>query len=280
MINLLKRWKSRPDGGDAQKPVGRPVFIVPEDTLFLHTTHPKAGSQWVQAIFFDLFGRHAVPNHAGNGMPAEGQFHPGRIYLSVYLLPGEISAVVPLHAPMQSFFVMRDLRDTLVSLYFSLKVSHAVLDEFMASARKRLNTLSEAEGMIFLIETQLRNTAKLQRSWFAQDPNRCVKFEELTGSPEKEMQRVIRGLLGIDVPEDAIVASCRKFAFEQLAGGRKRGEEDAKSHFRSGAAGGWKKHFSPEVTEAFKDEFPGLLQTVGYEVDENWHGLTGDANPN
>ncbi len=279
MINLFKKWKSRSNSSEAQPPLGRPAFDIPEDTFFLHTTHPKAGSQWVQAIFADLFGHHAIPNHAGNGMPAEGQFHPGRIYLSVYLLPDEISNVLPVNASLKSFFVMRDLRDTLVSLYFSLKVSHTVLDEFMATARKRLNSLSEAEGMIYLIETQLRNTAKLQRSWFAQDPNRCVKFEDLTGSPEKEMLRVVRGLLGIDVTEDAIVASCRKFAFEQLAGGRKRGEEDAKSHFRSGAAGGWKKHFSPEVTEAFKEEFPGLLQTVGYEVDENWHGLTGDANP-
>ncbi len=279
MINLLKKWKSRSDSRIPRVLAERPVFDVPPDTLFLHATHPKAGSQWVQAIFFDLFGNHAIPNHAGNGLPPEGQFHPGRIYLSVYLLPGEISAIESSSAPLKSFFVMRDLRDTLVSLYFSLKISHAVLDEFMSSARKRLNALSETEGMIYLIESQLRNTAKLQRAWFAQDPNRCVKFEDLTGSPEREMPRVIRGLLGIDVPEDAIVASCQKFAFEHLAGGRKRGEEDAKSHFRSGAAGGWRKYFSPEVTEAFKDEFPGLLQTVGYEVDEDWHGLTGDVNP-
>lgn len=237
---------------------------VPGDRVLVHATHPKAGSQWVQAILCDLLGDAAVPNLEGNGVPKDGRFSTGRMYLSVYLPPDEIAALCGAGVKNVPFFVMRDLRDTLVSLYFSLKVSHEVLDEFMASARKKLNTMSEEDGLIYLIETQLRNSAKLQNAWIAHAPERCIHFEKLTAEPETEMPRVIRDWLDLDIPESAIVESCRKFAFEKLTGGRKKGEEDAKSHFRRGAAGGWRKHFTPAVAEAFDDEFPGLLARTGY----------------
>lgn len=269
MINFLRNWWSYPASKKCAPSAS--TFAIPVDRTLLHATHPKAGSQWVQAIFVDLFGAQAVPNEAGNGTPIAGAFGTGKVYLSVYLCPDELANHVVPEAQPTSFFVMRDLRDTLVSLYFSLKVSHAVLDEFMASARKRLNKLSEEDGLIYLIETQLRNSAKLQKTWLAKDVARCVKFESLTANPHHEMPRVIRELLGLDVPTAAIIASCDKFSFERLAGGRKRGEEDAGSHFRSGAAGGWRKHFTPAVTGAFKDEFPGLLVAAGYEIDDNWH---------
>jgi len=273
MLKFFQKWSAssdkRPSAGDKTPD----FFPVPPDRLLIHATHPKAGSQWVQAIFADLFGSAAVPNQAGDGAPTDGQFSDGRIYLSVYLLPTEIARHTAAPDAYTPFFVMRDLRDTLVSLYFSLKVSHEILDEFMASARKRLLQLNEEDGLIYLIESQLQNSAKLQKVWLQSHPDRCVKFESLTMDPDREMPRVINQILGLNVPEDSIRLSCQKFAFEKLAGGRQRGEEDAKSHFRSGAPGGWRKHFTPAVTEAFKDEFPRLLQDAGYETDEHWQGM-------
>jgi len=277
MLKLFQKWSA----GSAEAPSKDlqqcESFPIASDRLLIHATHPKAGSQWVQAIFSDLFGVSAVPNLAGNGTPSDGVFRNGRIYLSVYLLPDEIARHAGSPDAFTPFFVMRDLRDTLVSLYFSLKVSHEILDEFMAAARKRLLQLNEEEGLIYLIETQLQNSAKLQKTWLHSYPDRCVKFESLTANPDHEMPRVINGLLGLDVPEKAIRRSCQKFAFEKLAGGRQRGEEDTKSHFRSGAPGGWRKHFMPNVTEAFKDEFPRLLQDAGYESDDSWQGTSADT---
>jgi hypothetical protein len=273
MLKFFQKWSGP---SDKRPSVGNKIpdfFPVPPDRLVIHATHPKAGSQWIQAIFSDLFGPAAVPNRAGNGTPTDGQFNNGRIYLSVYLLPTEIARHAAAPDAYTPFFVMRDLRDTLVSLYFSLKVSHEILDEFMASARKRLLQLNEEDGLIYLIESQLQNSAKLQKLWLQSHPGRCVKFESLTMDPDREMARVINQMLGLNIPEESIRLSCQKFAFEKLAGGRQRGEEDAKSHFRSGAAGSWRKHFTPAVTEAFKDEFPRLLQDAGYESDDHWQGM-------
>jgi lipopolysaccharide transport system ATP-binding protein len=219
----------------------------------------------------DLFGAAAVPNLSGNGEPANGRFQPSCIYLSRYLAPEELSRFAE-SEEIRPFFVMRDLRDTLVSLYFSLKVSHEVLDEFMAGARAKLNRLNEEEGLIYLMETQLRNSAKLQKVWLARQPEACVKFEMLTTDPVPGMTHVIQKILDLDVPSEAVMHACEKFAFERLSGGRKKGEEDATSHLRSGAAGGWRKHFTPRVAEGFAEEFGELLVTAGYEPDSAWVG--------
>lgn len=245
------------------------VWSLSPDQVYIHATHPKAGSQWIQAILMDLFGAAAVPNLAGNGEPESRVFSSGHIYLSRYLAPDQLAGFAP-GRNLRSFFVMRDLRDTLVSLYFSLKVSHEVLDEFMAGARARLNRVGEEDGLIYLIETQLKNSAKLQKSWLSHQPDLCLKFESITTDPVPEMTRILQQILDMDVPSEAVMNACERFAFERLAGGRKKGEEDSRSHFRSGAAGGWRKHFTPAVADAFADEFGDLLITANYERDTTW----------
>ena len=45
----------------------------------------------------------------------------GRIYPTLYITREQFESVPP---PLAGFVVIRDLRDTLVSLYFSLKHSH------------------------------------------------------------------------------------------------------------------------------------------------------------
>jgi hypothetical protein len=66
--------------------------------------------------------------------------------------------------------------------------------------------------------------------------------------------------------------------FEHLAGGRARGVEDPHSHFRSGTAGDWRRHFTPVHVAAFKERYPGLLAHLGYERDDGWD-LADAATP-
>ena len=63
------------------------------------------------------------------------------------------------------------------------------------------------------------------------------------------------------------VLACR---FEHLTGGRRRGQEDVRSHERKGVAGDWRRHFTDRVTRAFKERFGDLLVATGYEKDLHW----------
>jgi hypothetical protein len=40
--------------------------------------------------------------------------------------------------------------------------------------------------------------------------------------------------------------------------------------FRSGKVGGWREHFTPEITALFKQEASDLLVQLGYEKDMDW----------
>lgn len=93
-------------------------------TLF-HVTHWKAGSQWIHKILLTL-----VPDRIVGPQDAEVQFlqwpiRPGKVYPTVYISKHQFDTV-RLTAPWLRFVVIRDLRDTLISAYFSLKFSHPV----------------------------------------------------------------------------------------------------------------------------------------------------------
>ena len=74
-----------------------------------------------------------------------------------------------------------------------------------------------------------------------------------------------RSLAIEDVP--AIVD---RHSFSQKAGGRERGVEDARNHYRKGVAGDWRNHFEPVHIEYFKRNYNDLLLTLGYETDPHW----------
>src|SRR5690242_6591022 len=87
-----------------------------------HVTHWKAGSTWVQGVLQRLAGERFVPLKPDMSHVLKEPIRPGGVYTPVYMRREPFVAAVTV--PHTRFFVMRDLRDTLVSWYFSLAVSH------------------------------------------------------------------------------------------------------------------------------------------------------------
>src|SRR2546422_9223490 len=90
---------------------------------YYHVTHWKAGSQWLLAVLKDAFGAAVVQprelvKHAYATAPSGGSVYP-----CCYLTQPEFFAV-PAHPDARRFLVVRDLRDTLISRYFSLRYTH------------------------------------------------------------------------------------------------------------------------------------------------------------
>jgi lipopolysaccharide transport system ATP-binding protein len=157
-----ERLKARPD---------------PARPAIFHVTHWKAGSQWIHRILLRSAWRLVVPP-AGDGRQfLHEPVQPGMVYPTLYLTREQFLSV-PLPRRWHRFVVIRDLRDTLVSAYYSLAFSHRADAPGIAAARQALSPLSCEEGLLYLLEHWLPACARIQASWLdAGEP--VIRFEDL-----------------------------------------------------------------------------------------------------
>jgi hypothetical protein len=72
------------------------------------------------------------------------------------------------------------------------------------------------------------------------------------------------------IPEETLRSVLKEKSFENMSGGREKGEEDVTSHYRKGKPGDWANHFTPEIKQAFKARFNEVLLKTGYEQNDEW----------
>jgi lipopolysaccharide transport system ATP-binding protein len=192
---------------------------------------------------------------------------PGAVYPCLYINKYEFECVSP-PAQCAPFVVIRDLRDTLVSGYFSWRYSHRIEWYPMEKCRRVLNSLNVEAGMIYMLHEFLPKPALMQESWLGSG-TRLWKLEDFMGDPATQTRELLN-YLGIPVDSAYAKTLSDRHSFKRLSSGRSPGEEDAASHFRKGIAGDWRTHFTPEVTKQFKHLYNDLLVRAGYERDDNW----------
>ncbi len=108
---------------------------APPSPAVFHVTHWKAGSSWITRILRRCDRQRVVdPRQSEAHLVAqfvEDPIEPHGVYPRLYLTREEFESVA-LPPDWRRFVVIRDLRDTLISAYFSVKLSHRanpVLDE-------------------------------------------------------------------------------------------------------------------------------------------------------
>ena len=198
----------------------------------------------------------------------------GGVYPGVYLRKPRFERLLKEQtSPLdyRKFYVLRDLRDTLVSLYFSLLVSHDILNERMQRKRAVLQDLDKAEGMLHLMHSEaaprLDGIADLQRSWLA-DSATVIRYEELLSEPYPAFRKIVE-IGEFPIGDEHLQDILQRNSFESLSG-RPPGQEDPNSYYRKGVAGDWAEHFTPDLKTEFKRRFGELLIQTGYESDLDW----------
>jgi lipopolysaccharide transport system ATP-binding protein len=151
----------------------------------LHFTHAKAGSTWIDGILRHLFGEKVMPRFGAELFPEKAggspsapkarlsyeeifrqqPFRPGHVYPGLFLTRQEFE-LRPEFADARRFVVIRDLRDTITSHYFSLKQTHAFdVHGRVKSARDFLQSATKEEGFLYLFDRDLARLVDIQRSW-------------------------------------------------------------------------------------------------------------------
>lgn len=211
-----------------------------------------------------LFGKRVAPRV---GSLDGSQFKAGRIYSAAFLRREQVVGH-PVLAALPRFIVIRDLRDTLVSRYWSVKISHQ-LDPSGQIARKRrvLQGLSMEDGLAWLIDNSA-GLAALQRSWLSEG-ERLYRYEELIRDDVALFRRILIEEMGAPLDPVRVDEAVTANRFENVYQ-RPMGIADSTSHGRQGAPGDWKNHFTPRLRAAFQERFGELLVATGYEPDSGW----------
>ena len=241
---------------------------IRDEPTVLHVTHWKAGSQWIHRIFHGLAYERLVLPKEDRSQFLVAPIQPGKIYPTVYVTKNEFDSV-SIPAGFQRFVVVRDLRDTLVSWYYSSRFSHTILEERMAERRRRLNERNEEEGMLLLLEEVLPRSADIQRSWF-EAGEELVRYEDLLDDDLGILEELLLRRCELRVSRERFREVVLANRFERITGGRRLGEQDTSAHERQGAPGDWKNHFTPRVKRQFKEQYGDLLIATGYARDLDW----------
>lgn len=248
------------------RPTTEAARLVAPPTVF-HITHPKAGSQWIHRMFHALDYHRLVLPEVDQGQFLSRAVQPGKIYPTLYVTREQFLAV-PRPADSRYFVIIRDLRDTLVSAYFSIRYSHPELGGEVPH-RRELNELSEEDGLLLLLERWLAFPAQVQWSW-ATTGEELIRYEDLLARDTDILSRVLHERCGLGTDRAHIESVIRGHRFEAWTGRRPGGQEDARTHERKGVAGDWRNRFTPKVKAAFKDLYGSLLIATGYADTFDW----------
>lgn len=236
-------------------------------TVF-HVTHAKAGSQWIYKILLGCAPDRVIPPQLGMTQVFEQPIRPGAVYPGLFLTREEFDRIA-LPPGSRRFVVIRDLRDTLVSSYYSMKISHPVIASSISEGRARLQSMSLEDGLLYLLDDWLPFCSSIQESWLAAGEP-LIRYEDLLELDLTILERVLLDECGVPVARERLRDVVLANRFDRLTGGRPRGREDQASHERKGIAGDWRGHFSDRVKRAFKAMFGELLVATGYERDLAW----------
>jgi lipopolysaccharide transport system ATP-binding protein len=234
-------------------------------TVF-HITHYKSGSQWVLAVLNEVAENRIIAPQVGATHVTDQPMVAGMIYPCVYLPQPAFTASNP-PENKRIFIVIRDLRDTLVSLYFSVRNSHQIVNPAQQELRDALRAKKTNEGLLLLMDRRLHVSARIQTTWIDNE-NLIVRYEDLIRDEQAEFKKII-SYCNIDMTDDALSAAVNRHSFENRAG-RKRGEEDVNSHHRKGVSGDWQNYFDEKLIREFKKRYGNVLVQTGYEKDNNW----------
>jgi hypothetical protein len=243
--------------------------------ILIHTSVGRTASTWMESILLALCeelplrceprGPDAYRERvAGPGLE-DDTVHP-----AVFLRWDELALERCPH-PWRVFHVRRDPRDCLVSGYFANLHSHAPSPE-IDRRRARLRAMSEEEGLVWLIGDYLSPRLEILTSYLGRtrrDGCMTVEFADLVARPVAHVRRMLR-FAGWHLPRRTVRGLVESRGFARHTGGRRPGEEDVHHHFRKGVPGDWKHHFTPRVTEAFKEALGKPLIELGYERSLEW----------
>lgn len=241
---------------------------------------PKSGTTWMENMLSSYPGYEPmmIPEAIRYELDHGGS-HDFDLPSSLFERLDEVLAVLKLHvhgsehnveqlgdADLPYLIMYRDLRDVAISHYFYVRRTpwHPEYGTYA--------NLDVEAGLVHFGRTLLPAFDDWVRSWERnrhQENSLIVRYEDLLSDTETIFSDVAR-LYGLDDSKETIQDIVEAHSFENVSGGRERGQQSESSFFRKGVSGDWKNHFTDQVREVFKENAGGFWVDHGYEEEPGW----------
>jgi len=164
---------------------------------------------------------------------------------------------------------MRDPRDIVVSWYFSVRFSHKPVGR-IPEHRKEFENMSIKAGLIYSINYLHKfGLFYALSSWVEApeiDPNvMLVRFEDLVREDNASIFGKIFDHCDIPVPEKILGQLLSDYSFDKLSGGRQKGVENTRDHYRKGVTGDWQNYFDSDISNVFSSKTGDLTYILDYQ---------------
>jgi hypothetical protein len=238
-------------------------------------TQPKSGSKMVRGILRELARQSGLqPTGPGGAffqagipqseIPASTSeiFQPTGYFFHFSNVPTEYE--IPIDAP--ALVHVRDIRDVLVSKYYSLRDSHPEPGDTVASDKKQaflrqremLKEMGVDEGVLRLATRGVAEMIRGLKARAAVDGAMLTRYEDMVYRKEDWARDVCRHF-GWDRPERAIARAVAPF--DVFPDG-----ERPDQHVRQVHPGNYKKKLKPETIGKLNELFGDELEFFGYPV--------------
>ena len=160
---------------------------------------------------------------------------------------------------MRVIHIIRDGRDVAVSGWF-----HNLRK---GGEKFRARFPSFSDYIQYLVQAHWVAYINAARSFGHAHPHRYLelRYEQLHDEPEDQIVRML-DFLEVDRSPQCVRCCAQSGAFETLASGRHRGEEDRSSFFRKGVVGDWRREFDDRCVATFERFGGKMLRELGYAV--------------
>ena len=245
----------------------------------------KTGSQWVRAILehphiYKASGLECyryedyLPGKTDTRNITERFFDepfPQKKILSPLFLSYECFEAIQKPDDYSVFFVARDPRDIIVSMYYSILYSHREMGR-ISEMRSILKTKSKHDGLAQVIDWSRNESGGIGLlaaldSWNVANQSvsnsNIFRFEDLTGKEQFDHFSMLMAHCRINVSDTDLHQVLSDLSFQKLSG-RNQGQENLQSHYRKGIAGDWKNHFDASLEDYFIEKSGNLVKDMGY----------------
>ncbi|WP_435770477.1 sulfotransferase domain-containing protein [Nocardioides sp. SYSU DS0651] len=243
---------------------------VPEVANIFTAGSPKAGSQWMKA----LFHHRVVREHTGlftlpqldYQQRLDKPFPPGTFVPGIYLSYDEYRRL-PRPWPHRTVYMFRDPRDLIVSGYYSaVKTHRKVHVPELEQFRDELRSMPREEGLLRLIREAAPRFEEIGTWVGVDDPSVATfRLEDNETDPEGQVRRMLEHCeVRLSPSElDAVVNEVSREALQARDIAQRGGGE---SHYRIDRKT-YRELFGPEHHAAIEEVVPGLVARLGYPVD-------------